>query len=263
MMGVSMIGMFAAQFVFGFLKHLPQSLAFSSFFWSFANAGQTAAWRMKWGMIPATMLVLIVGGRIYRSIVNDPVRFCGFRYARRGYRAALMVCVLTALLLAVSVPARLENRRLSLEAGYNAHVLRLDRAFLEYGIRYHTLPSDPQDMLKALPDPDGSLASAFNAIGPLGPGAYKPSGADLAALPQHKPRPLQGLVIRNASVDVPSDDTLPAGWSLTNYELRLPGPDKIMGTDDDLIVRDGAITKASEAGPGVIGSTASSNALKR
>ena len=263
--GVLMVGTFLAQVFFALLKHLPLSISFSSIFWSFANAGQTAAWRMKWVMIPATMLILITGRKIYRSIQREPDRFCGLRYARRGFATAVMVCIVTAFFLLVSVPARLENRRLSIDAAYNAHVLRLDRAFLEYGIRYHTLPSDPQDLLKALPDPDGSLAAALSEkeIGPLGPGAYKPSGADLAALPQRKPRPLQGLVIRNASVDAASDDTLPAGWSLTNYELRLAGPDKIVGTEDDLIVRDGVITKASEAGPGVIGSTASSNALKR
>ena len=264
-MSTSMVGMFVGQLVLGFLKHLPGSFSFSSFFWSFANAGQTAAWRIKWGMIPATMLVLVAGRKLYTSILSDADRFCGERYARQGLRAAVAVCILTGFFLVVSVPGRLENRRLSIEAGYYAHVHRLDRAFLEYGIRYHTLPSDPQDLLKGLPDPDGSLAAALNEreIGPLGPGAYKPSGSDLAALPQRKPRPLQGLVIRNASVDAPSDDALPAGWSLTNYELRLAGPDKIVGTEDDLIVRDGVITKASEAGPGVIGSTASSNALKR
>src|SRR5262249_32994060 len=119
-----------------------------------------------------------------------------------------------------------------------------------------------KDTLDNLPDLDGSLARAINELGLLNQGVYKPSGSDLAALPQGKPRRLQGLVIRNASIDSPGDDRLPTGWSFTNYELRLAGPDKVYGTEDDLVVRDGLITKAADAGPGVIGSTASYNALK-
>ena len=37
-----------------------------------------------------------------------------------------------------------------------------------------------------------------------------------------------------------------AGLALTNYELVLPGRDKILGTDDDLRIRDGLI---AERGP--------------
>ena len=32
-----------------------------------------------------------------------------------------------------------------------------------------------------------------------------------------------------------------------NYELRLPGDDKIVGTDDDLVLRDGVIMTVAEA----------------
>jgi len=256
--GSLMVSALVAQIVIAFFQRVP----FSFSFWSLAIAAQTAAWRMKWVAIPATLFVLFVSRRIYKSILRDSVRFCGLRYARGGFTAAALSCGLVATLIGVSVPARLRHRQWAIEAAYNARVYRLDRAFVEYGNRYHSLPSDPQDLLKSLPDPDGSLAAALNGIGPLSPGAYKPSGADLAALPQRKPRTLQGLVIRNASVDSSTDDRLPTGWSFTNYELRLAGPDKIPGTEDDLIVRDGLITKTSEAGPGVIGSTASTNAIK-
>lgn len=257
-MGSLMVLVFLLQVVFAFFQRRTFSLSF----WSVAIAGQTAAWRLKWVAIPATFVVLFVGRKLYHSIVIDPEHFCGKSYARRGLAASTLVCAFIALFIGISIPARLHNRQLSYEAAYEAQVQRLDRAFFEYGIRYNTLPSDPQDLLKGLPDTDGSLAEALREVGPLGPGAYKPSGSDLASLPQRKPRRLQGLVIRNASIDSTSDDRLPTGWSFTNYDLRLAGPDKIVGTDDDLIVRDGLITKASMAGPGVIGSTASTNALK-
>ena len=52
-------------------------------------------------------------------------------------------------------------------------------------------------------------------------------------------------MIRNASIST-ADDAPGERLSFTNYELPLPGPDKIMGTEDDLIVRDGVIYNASE-----------------
>ena len=67
----------------------------------------------------------------------------------------------------------------------------------------------------------------------------------MAALPKRKSRTLRGAVIRNASLDT-TDDLPGEGLSFTNYDLRLPGADKLMGTEDDLIVRDGVIIKASE-----------------
>jgi len=257
-MGSLMVIAFLSQLVFAFVQRLPFAFSLRAV----ALLAQAAAWRMKWVAIPATLLVVFAGRKIYKSILREPERFCGVVCARRSLTASAFICALIAVLIGISIPTRLRNRQDAFEAGYDAHVQRLDRAFFEYGIRYNTLPSEPQDLLKGLPDPDGSLAAALREVGPLAPGAYKPSGADLASLPQRKPRTLQGLVIRNASADSASDDRLPAGWSFTNYDLRLPGPDKIAGTEDDLIVRDGLITKASMAGPGVIGSTASTNAIK-
>jgi hypothetical protein len=34
--------------------------------------------------------------------------------------------------------------------------------------------------------------------------------------------------------------------SFTNYDLRLPGEDKVLNTDDDLIVRDGLVMTVPE-----------------
>jgi hypothetical protein len=112
--------------------------------------------------------------------------------------------------------------------------------------------------LNRLCDEDGSLAAALSRIDSA---SYKTT-ADLAAVPQKKPGTLRGVVIRNASLSSDIDDTPTSSLSFTNYELRLAGIDKTLGTEDDLILRDGLITKASEAGPGTIGSTASSSTIK-
>jgi hypothetical protein len=215
------------------------------------SAAQTAAWRLKWLMIPVTLLVLFGGRKLYRSIVESPVRFCGLRAARRGYIAAAAVPLLVLILIGVTVPERLEHRRLGIQAGIDAQRYRIARALVEYQEEFETLPSDLNDLKRRLPDADGSLAAALKDFDTNG---YKPS-ADLAAAPSKKPRPLRGAVILNASTD-DADDVPTERISFTNYELRMPGPDKLLGSEDDLVMRDGWLdtTNASEI-PRRLGST--------
>jgi hypothetical protein len=112
---------------------------------------------------------------------------------------------------------------------------------LQYREKFGSFPSDKKD-LSRLPDPDGSIAVLLKEID----GAeYKPS-AEVAAVPTQSPRTLRGAVIRNASLNSSADEPIGEGLSLTNYEMRLPGADKLLNTDDDLIVRDGLVSKASE-----------------
>ncbi len=221
------------------------SLAFFSMipldFTSWLAAAETAAWRLKWVMIPITILVLYGGGKLYRSIKHSPERFCGLRYARSGYLASAVVPLLVLILIGVTVPTRLTHRQWGIEAEERPYIHRIDRAFDEYRETFATLPSnDPKKDLSRLPDPDGTLAEALKNLDLSG---YRPT-ADLAAVPQ-RPQQLRGAVIRNASLST-SDDTPSERLSFTNYELPLPGPDKVTGTEDDLIVRDGVIYNASE-----------------
>ena len=211
-------------------------------FWSWVAAGETAAWRLKWIAIPLTIVVLWSNLKIYRSMLKAPARFCGLRYAKTGLVASALVPVLIAVLIGVTVPERLRQRRDGLQAAANALAYRIARAQLEYNARFGTLPADMKD-LRRLPDPDGSIAAALSNIDASG---YKPS-ADLAALPKQKSRTLRGAVIRNASLDTATDDLPGEGLSFTNYELPLPGADKLIGTEDDLVLRDGVIFKVSES----------------
>lgn len=57
----------------------------------------------------------------------------------------------------------------------------------------------------------------------------------------------QGSAIRNARPAAAS--ATDHGVSFTSYEVRLPGEDKILNTDDDIIVRDGMVMKASDISP--------------
>ena len=249
-MGTLMVLIFVSQTISALFqisaRSVPSTLALSSVippldFWTWMAAAETAAWRLKWVVIPVTILVLYFGRKLYRSIQQSPARFCGIRYARRGYLASAAVPLLVLILIGVTVPARLEHRRWADEARTNAYAYRFDRASEEYREKFGGLASDPNDLLKKLPDPDGSLAEALKNLDTSG---YRPTG-EFAAVPSKKPQQLRGLVIRNASINT-ADDAPSERLSFTNYELPLPGPDKIMGTEDDLIVKDGVIYKASE-----------------
>jgi hypothetical protein len=56
---------------------------------------------------------------------------------------------------------------------------------------------------------------------------------------------LPGAALKNASLSTPEEPPS-GGLAFTNYDLPLPGEDGIYGTEDDLILRDGVVMKASE-----------------
>jgi hypothetical protein len=209
-------------------------------FWSWMAAGETAAWRLKWVMIPLALLVL-AGRKIYRSMQAEPGRFCGQRYARNGYIASAAVPLLILILIGITVPERLRQRERGIEAGVRAQAYRIARAQVEYQEAFGTLPSETKDLYR-LPDSDGTLALALKDVDPAG---YSVN-SEVAAVPTKKPRPLRGAVIIKASDAPASDEPLSGGISFTNYDLRLPGPDKLLNTEDDLIIRDGVTYRPSE-----------------
>jgi hypothetical protein len=250
-----MVLVFLVQTIIAAAQRAPLSFGFRSWL----AAAETASWRLKWVALPVTIIVLWASRKVYRSMLQSPARFCGLRCARTGLVASALVPLMMAILIGVTVPERLRQRQRGIEAGSYAEGYTFARAQFEYQIKYRTFPTDPKNDLKRLPDPDGSIAAFLKSHDFAD---YKTKGADVAALPKRKQRTLSGAVIRNASVINETDDTLAEGLSFTNYEYRLPGPDKLMGTDDDLIVRDGVITKASETARRTVSSTASTRTIR-
>jgi hypothetical protein len=231
--------LFAASTAFALSERKPFSLAF----WDLVGAAQTAAWRMKLVVLPLSALAAWAGARALARIRREPLRYAGERAAAYGFALTLLVAVGTASLIGVTVPERLRHRRLAAEAVRNAEAYDSIRVLLEYQQQYGSLPGSAED-LKKLPDRDGSVARAAEMISA---GAYEPE-ATIAALPQ-VPGKRRGL--RGASVELrpaslrPGINDLPAeGLPFTNYTLRLAGLDNLLGTDDDVYVRDGVIVPA-------------------
>jgi type II secretory pathway pseudopilin PulG len=230
--GVFVASMIAALIEFG---------AFPPRFGSIMAAGQVASWRLKWVMIPVAIIVLWGGARIIRSIKATPGKFIGLRAARMGFAASVLVTVMIGTLIGVTIPERLRQRDLSIEAKWTARAYTFHRAQLEYRELHGTLPTEVKD-LRTLPDSDGSIADALNFIDPNG---YQAGSVLAAASTKSKPLVSRGSAIRNAApgANATADH---AGVSFTSYDLRLPGEDKILNTDDDFIVHDGVVTKVSD-----------------
>ncbi|PWT89752.1 MAG: hypothetical protein C5B55_10840 [Blastocatellia bacterium] len=229
-------------------------------FWSWIAAGETAAWRLKWISIPVFILALWFGRKVYGSIVARPDLFCGQKHARRGLSATFVVVLLVVGLIGITVPARIRQRKTSLEAAMQARYYAFDLAMFRYQQKYKTLP-DPSTLkedLARIPDPDGTIAEALRDLDPLG---YQPR-ADVAANATPKRPSQRGDIMRKVSLTMATDDATPGGLSYTDYELRLPGEDKILFTDDDWVGHDGVIKPLSEVAKGGVGRSVSNGVLK-
>ncbi|MBD0369220.1 MAG: hypothetical protein ICV60_00085 [Pyrinomonadaceae bacterium] len=236
--GAILLATFLASTTFALLEQDTFRLAF----WSVVAAAETAAWRLKFVGLPAALVAVWMGLALCRSIRREPQRFIGSRLAHAGLASSALVALMMVTFIGVTVPERLRQRQRGIDAGIYAEGYTIQRALLEYRARYGTYPTDMKDLRERLPDPDGRIAAALNAVDARG---YTPR-ADLAsALPKGKSRRARPAQLRRAALDGTTDDSVDEKVSFTNYEMRLPGEDKILNTEDDWLMRDGVILKPS------------------
>jgi len=213
-------------------------------FWTIVSAGEVAAWRVKWVAIPIVIAVLIVSAKLTRSIKGNPTHHIGLRAARIGFSSAITAALLMATLIGITIPVRLERRQWGIEAGAYARGYTLHRAFLEYRDLHGTFPTDQDkyaEALRTLPDPDGSISEALRFADPNG---YSATTQLAAASTKGKPLVARGTAFRSVN---PATTSEPAGVSFTSYELRLPSEHRLFASDEDFILRDGVVMKASDA----------------
>jgi hypothetical protein len=128
-------------------------------------------------------------------------------------------------------------RGLARRAADNALLYETDIALARYRKQFGTYPATISD-LRRLEDADGSVARLLSVIAA---GEYKPE-TDIASLTTGRAKARskrRGTLIRARASN--SDDLLGDSIVLTNYEVTLPGLDRLIGTDDDLYIRDGRI----------------------
>ncbi|HEX8336306.1 MAG TPA: hypothetical protein VF621_06220 [Pyrinomonadaceae bacterium] len=208
------------------------------------RAAETAAWRLKWTALPAGFVLTWLCARLYARMRREPARFVGHGHARLGLLTTAAVAVALAALIGVTVPERLRMRELGKRAAENALLYETDLALARYRKRFGTYPAALTD-LRRLEDPDGSVS---HLLARIAPGEYKPE-TDLASLgagrtaKSRRSRRGGALSARAAG----SADTTDPGIALTNYGLMLPGRDRVLGTADDLYLRDGRIREEAPA----------------
>jgi len=205
------------------------------------RAAETAAWRLKWSALPAALLLTLLCQRLYARMRREPSRFVGHRHARAGLALTIAVAFALTTLIGITVPERLRMRELARRAAENAVLYETDLALARYRKRFGTYPSALED-LRRLEDPDGSVARLLARIEP---GEYKPE-TDLASLSAGRAKARgrrRASALQRAGAG--ASDMTDEGIALTNYELVLPGRDKVLGTDDDLRIRDGVIAEGA------------------
>ena len=221
----------AAAFVAALLQREALDFGLSALL----RAAETAAWRLKWSALPAALLLTLLCWRLYARMRREPSRFVGHRHARVGLALTISVALALTALIGVTVPERLRMRELARRAAENALLYETDLALARYRKRFGTYPSALED-LRRLEDPDGSVARLLARIEP---GEYKPE-TDLASLSAGRAKARGRRRVGTGASDLTDE-----GIALTNYELVLPGRDKILGTDDDLRIRDGVIAEGA------------------
>jgi type II secretory pathway pseudopilin PulG len=240
-MGLMLLLSFGLSTLVALFEQTPVTVGF----WPAISAAETAAWRLKWIALPFSVVALWGGLLIYQSIRRERARFAGQDFARCGLGASALVIVMIATFIGLTVPERLRQRERGKEAAAEALGYTLQRALLEYRTQYKTYPTSFKDLQDGLADRDGSIAAALSHIDPS---TYQPR-ANLADASTAKPHRLRGAALRRASTNNSTDDAVNDKISFTNYEVRLPGADKIPNTDDDWLMRDGMFIRPSKSAP--------------
>lgn len=213
------------------------NLPFNGFkFWDFVAAGETAAWQLRYIALPIAVIGLAWGSRVILSIKRNP-QFVGLKAAYGGLALTALTALMMANLIGVTIPARLQQQQIAADAAIQVDAHTIARANLAYRARYGSLPASLEDLAK-LPDADGSIA---RAVARMSADSYRPWSVQAAA-PGGKT--LNGARVRPVSARLGAS-TATEGLSFTNYELRLPGQDRKMNTEDDWIMRDGVIQRAA------------------
>ena len=239
--GALLVVILLASTVFALFERQTFSLAF----WNVVAAGETAAWRLKLLALPLALVALWPSLRVVALLRLAPARFAGLRLARTGLALSAFVAVAITLLIGITVPDRLYQRALARQAAVNAVAYEVSGVILRYQTRYGTYPTSGEDLRAKLPDPDGAVARAAELMRTSN---YEPV-SDIAALPatgaKARPRRVAAVRVRNAALR--TDDTPDEGLSFTSYKLVLPGPDRKLGTADDITLRDGRIVPTQPA----------------
>lgn len=210
----------------------------------FVTTLERAAWRLRYTVLPLSALSSWAGWRVIKRMRRTPARFTGHSIAYACLALTCAIMVTNAVGIGISIPERLRTQRLAHEAATSAMLYASHRAILDYQACYGTYPATLDDLRK-LPDADGSIRAALDQ---LTLSAYRPTAPPTAQLanPRNRASRNSTAKLRFSNRRARADDGSGAGVSFNSYELVWPGEDKIFGTADDRVMRDGVFVESSQ-----------------
>lgn len=195
-------------------------------------------WQSKWVLLPLSVVAIWTGWRVGSRVVYFQKLYCRPRLTLFAGSVLATLGIFIIGIIGAMVPDHLRLMQDSRNAGRAALLYTGNRLLLEYRDRYGTYPGTLGDLIR-LPAADGAVARVLAEFDPNG---YKPTSFQ-ARLPKDKGTPLRGVSLRRISAIAPSEGTLEEGFSFTNYELVWPGEDRVLGTADDRVIKDGQIVE--------------------
>jgi hypothetical protein len=215
---------------------------------AFMLGAEKAAWQLKWIAIPVSIFALWSGISLRKSIRRNPVKFNGASFAGGGLVSTILVTLMLLAFIGVTIPERLERRQLGIDAGVMANQRwPIEHGLFNYRVRNKSYPETKEALLAAvdngqIPDPDHSIRDALSNLDQI---SYQPKSYQ-ANLSVNQRRNQQGSALRKASM-TSTDDASVEELAFSDYELILPGPDKILGTEDDVKIHNGVIVDSSSS----------------
>jgi hypothetical protein len=164
-------------------------------------------------ILPAAVVSALLAWRGMRWAARRPREYGAARLSRYCLAAALLVCGLDGSLLLARVPDMLENRRIKQEAFTRAMMYKVNDLIAKYREQYGSYPERLIDLQEMDPTIRPILDYWDHQL------VYTPMSAEFAS--RGGPVPFQ------------------------NFEVISRGRDGVLGTTDDIVMRDGVILPRS------------------
>ncbi len=164
--------------------------------------------------VPVILVAAYLAYRGGREARRAPDQYGGERVARAGLVAAMLLLAVHVGVFVAHVPRMIENKRLRQEAATRANLYRLAWALEAYRQQYGTYPRRLIDLQEL----DPNLKPVVDAWGREF--IYSAISGDVAAA---APMPFQ------------------------RYQLVSKGPDGVLGTADDIVLRDDVLLRGRES----------------
>ncbi|HSE99222.1 MAG TPA: hypothetical protein VLD57_13215, partial [Blastocatellia bacterium] len=170
----------------------------------------------KW-LALAAALVLWSSWRAMQLARREPDSYGGYRTAMATFSITLIASLVSGGYAVAYIPEYLQLREDARRATTMANLRHVQALLEEYKHKYNAYPSDLQALRRIS---DETL-----------PGDYWD----------------KSFGYQSYTAEIASGRTIAIGVNFHNFELRSAGPDEKMGTDDDIIMRDGLFISVTEA----------------